>query len=450
MSDQASLSPDSGNFRTARSFQVTNLLSSLPTQFLQSQSSTGFNLNILIIGDKEIGKSTILKCLFNEKILYNQRPEEDSNSTEFDISSETVALKKDGVVLNVTVHETVNYNQQVQDKVEGNVKPIVRFLEKQMYSYFSEESLLRRRTSRHWTVDQAKLNPKTNSQHQQQARYSEDQSLEELSSQSSGSHINAFKDTRVHLCIYCIPSILTPLRAIDLECIRSINHLVPVVPVVARADSLIASERTFFKKRIQDQLLASDVEVYSGSDIFFLIGSVDQYRALSWGKINVEDPNHNDFKKFRKYILEKQLLNLIDHTNQVCYESFRRKILLAAGVPEEASIYGGVNNYLSQLRQSMEDDRKRLKDKFVARIKVAESEMAQDKEAIGNQQAKDEGQINHIASRLNIAKKTLEAEEEAFRAQQEEVDAYLIKKYGSKSYASKRMQSTMSMEKIGR
>merc|ERR1719220_2487154 len=296
MSDQASLSPDSGNFRTARSFQVTNLLSSLPTQFLRSQSSTGFNLNILIIGDKEIGKSTILKCIFNE---------------------------------------------QVQDKVEGNVKPIVRFLEKQMYSYFSEESLLRRRTSRHWTVDQAKLNPKTNSQHQHQARYSEDQSLEELSSQSSGSQINAFKDTRVHLCIYCIPSILTPLRAIDLECIRSINHLVPVVPVVARADSLIASERTFFKKRIQDQLLASDVEVYSGSDIFFLIGSVDQYRALSWGKINVEDPNHNDFKKFRKYILEKQLLNLIDHTNQVCYESFRRKILLAAGVPEEASIYGG-------------------------------------------------------------------------------------------------------------
>ena len=94
--------------------------------------------------------------------------------------------------------------------------------------------------------------------------------------------------------------------------------------------------------------------------------------------------------------------SLFDHTNQVCYESFRRKILLAAGVPEEASIYGGVNNYLSQLRQSMEDDRKRLKDKFVARIKVAESEMAQDKEAIGNQQAKDEGQINHIASRLRV------------------------------------------------
>ena len=348
----------------------------------------------------------------------------------------------------MTVHETVNYNQRVENKVENNVKPIVEFLEKQLYKFFNEESVVRRGTNRKQLLDLERLDVSAEFRRrirereyqeylaqvaqQQETATTQSQNDEESGSENSSERpapsqtpfkptpVPAFKDTRIHLCLYCIPSILTPLRAIDLECIRSINHLVPVVPIVARSDSLIQSERQFFKKRIIDELFASSIDVFSGSDIFFLIGSFEQYRDLSWGKIDIEDSGHNDLKKFRRYILEKNLLNLIEHTHDVCYEKFRRKILLNAGFPDNVSIHSTASNqskdntnsmtnnntntnstdFIAKMRESFENDKKKLRAKFIDKIKLAENDINTEKESHANRQAKGESQINHNANRL--------------------------------------------------
>lgn len=148
MADE-SINPQSNK---TRSFQVTNLLSTLPAQYLDNNKRKGFNFNILIIGDKEIGKSTLLKCLFNEKFLYKKLPEDSTREHDFDINSETFILKKNNVTLNLTVHEAQNYNQKLDNKVEDSIQPLVEFLESKLYAYFNEESKPFRTSSQGYLV----------------------------------------------------------------------------------------------------------------------------------------------------------------------------------------------------------------------------------------------------------------------------------------------------------
>ena len=477
---------------TGRKFQVTETLNTLPAQFLTASSRKGFNFNILIIGDKDVGKSSLLKCIFNEQFLYQKNPEDETQITNFSIDKKDYILKKDGVDLHLTVHETVNFNQTLNDKVKENIEPIVEFLQNQMYDFFNEESKPRRSAARGQVIDLEKLDAFKNScensvssrKMSTTTHFSDTQS--EATTTDANSQINAkpklapkpkkvtrskennnnsnnsvksntsallapktegFKDNRIHVCLYCLPSYLTPLRPIDFECIKRINHLVPVVPVVVRSDSLLNNERQKFKNIILNEFEQNNIHVYSQDEIFFLISSFEQFRELAWGKINIEDPSHNDMRKFRSWLLEKKLLDLIDYSHEICYETFRRKLLRDTGFPDDICIHDPDTDFHTKFKSDMETDKNNIKKRFIDKIRIAENDINLHRQQIDQMTAKADDEIKTYKERNYELAQQLELMVRKFEEEQKELETYLTKKHGTKGRAKMSM-STISLDKM--
>ena len=53
-------------------------------------------------------------------------------------------------------------------------------------------------------------------------------------------------------------------------------------------------------------------------------GKLGRVRRYPWGTLNASDPNHSDFKALRRIMLGTHLFGLIDRTNRVHYERYRK------------------------------------------------------------------------------------------------------------------------------
>lgn len=63
-----------------------------------------------------------------------------------------------------------------------------------------------------------------------------------------------FCDTRVHCCLYFITPTGHSLKAIDLVTMKALEQKVPIIPLIAKADTISKSELQKFKTRIRNEL----------------------------------------------------------------------------------------------------------------------------------------------------------------------------------------------------
>ena len=116
-----------------------------------------------------------------------------------------------------------------------------------------------------------------------------------------------------------IPSVYTPFRAIDIYTLKLLHKLVPIVLIVARSDGLNQKERRDFKTRIAAQIDELELNVYSPSP-FFTISKVESgVRTFPFGDVRVADESYSDLGKLRKWLLERNLYNLINQTDEYHY-----------------------------------------------------------------------------------------------------------------------------------
>ncbi|XP_021267051.1 septin-9-like isoform X2 [Numida meleagris] len=284
---------------------------------------TGFEFNIMVVGQSGLGKSTMVNTLFKSKVSRkaSQPGQEERIPKTVQLQSVTHVIEEKGVKMKLTVTDTPGFGDQINN--ENCWDPIIKYINEQYERYLREEVLITRKRK--------------------------------------------IPDSRVHSCVYFIPPTGHWLRPLDLEFMRRLSKIVNVVPVIAKADTLTLEEREEFKHRIQQDLKAHAISVYPQEDFdedpddrllndrirekipFAVVGADQEHqvngkrvlgRKTKWGIIEVENPAHCEFPMLRDLLIRSHLQDLKDITHNVHYESYRVRRLNESNRPALSSNNG--------------------------------------------------------------------------------------------------------------
>ncbi|XP_064886989.1 septin-12 isoform X2 [Columba livia] len=284
---------------------------------------TGFEFNIMVVGQSGLGKSTMVNTLFKSKVSRkaSQPGQEEHIPKTVQLQSVTHVIEEKGVKMKLTVTDTPGFGDQINN--ENCWDPIIKYINEQYERYLREEILITRKRK--------------------------------------------IPDTRVHGCVYFIPPTGHWLRPLDLEFMRRLSKIVNVVPVIAKADTLTLDERAEFKQRIQEDLKTHAISVYPQEDFdqdpddrvlndlirekipFAVVGADQEHqvngkrvlgRKTKWGIIEVENPAHCEFPLLRDLLIRSHLQDLKDITHNVHYESYRVRRLNESNHPGPSSHNG--------------------------------------------------------------------------------------------------------------
>ncbi|KAM6079470.1 LOW QUALITY PROTEIN: uncharacterized protein LJ206_009085 [Theristicus caerulescens] len=284
---------------------------------------TGFEFNIMVVGQSGLGKSTMVNTLFKSKVSRkaSQPGQEERIPKTVQLQSITHVIEEKGVKMKLTVTDTPGFGDQINN--ENCWDPIIKYINEQYERYLREEILITRKRK--------------------------------------------IPDTRVHGCVYFVPPTGHWLRPLDLEFMRRLSKIVNVVPVIAKADTLTLEERAEFKQRIQEDLKTHAISVYPQEDFdqdpddralndrirekipFAVVGADQEHqvngkrvlgRKTKWGIIEVENPAHCEFPLLRDLLIRSHLQDLKDITHNVHYESYRVRRLNESNRPALSSLNG--------------------------------------------------------------------------------------------------------------
>ncbi|KAK4297575.1 hypothetical protein Pmani_030028 [Petrolisthes manimaculis] len=303
----------------------------------------GYSFNLMVIGRSGLGKSTLVNTLFKSTTVSRRKVGNvDPLPTTTQVRHTSTALTEGGVHLDLTITDTPGFGDHVNN--ENCWDPIVTYIEKQYERYLEEEQKVDR--------------------------------------------LLPIPDTRIHCCLYFISPTGHSLSSLDVEVLSRLDKITNVIPVIAKADTLTVEERSAFKERIRADLTDHGINIYpptspttntttnttttttntsstttndhntttttttspkttttnindldSNTKIrervpFGVVGSCVWHevhggravlgRRCSWGMVEVENKNHNDFAYLRDMLIRTHMQDLIDSTSERHYENFRR------------------------------------------------------------------------------------------------------------------------------
>ncbi|KAM3624585.1 uncharacterized protein V6R79_025218 [Siganus canaliculatus] len=275
-------------------------------QMRRKAMKQGFELNLMVVGQSGLGKSTLMNTLFKSKVSRKSvqpNPEERIPKT-IEIKSISHDIEEKGVRMKLTVIDTPGFGDHINN--ENCWQPIMKFINDQYEIYLQEEI----------NIDRKRRIP----------------------------------DSRVHCCIYFIPPTGHCLRPLDVEFMRRLSKVVNIVPVIAKADTLTLEERDYFKQTIREELRANGIDVYPQKEFdedaddrmindkiremipFAVVGSDQEYqvngkkilgRKTKWGTIEVENIAHCEFAYLRDLLIRTHMQNIKDITGSIHYETYR-------------------------------------------------------------------------------------------------------------------------------
>lgn len=294
-------------------------------QMRRKAMKQGFELNIMVVGQSGLGKSTLMNTLFKSKVSRKSvlGTGQEKIPKTIEIKSISHDIEEKGVRMKLTVIDTPGFGDQINN--ENCWQPIMKFINDQYEAYLQEEININRK--------------------------------------------KRIPDSRVHCCIYFIPPTGHCLRPLDVEFMRRLSKVVNIVPVIAKADTLTLEERDFFKKKIREELRANGIDVYPQKEFdedaedrminekiremipFAVVGSDQEYqvngrkllgRKTKWGTIEVENIAHCEFAYLRDLLIRTHMQNIKDITSSIHYEMYRVRrlnenntaVAHANGIPE--------------------------------------------------------------------------------------------------------------------
>jgi len=169
-------------------------------------------------------------------------------------------------------------------------------------------------------------------------------------------------DTRVHACLYFIAPSGHGLKPLDIEFMKQLHDKVNIIPVIAKADTLMEDEIAFFKSKIMQEIHNAKIKIYEFPDLtdgeenekkenrrmkdrvpFAVVGSNTVFetsdgkkvrgRRYPWGVVDIENLEHCDFVPLRNMLIRSHLQDLKEMTNLVHYENFRCRKLAGVSAP---------------------------------------------------------------------------------------------------------------------
>ncbi|XP_058237219.1 neuronal-specific septin-3 isoform X2 [Hemibagrus wyckioides] len=279
-------------------------------QMRKKTMKTGFDFNIMVVGQSGLGKSTMVNTLFKSQVSRRSsgwsRDEKIPKTVE--IKSVSHVIEEGGVKMKLTVIDTPGFGDQINN--ENCWEPISKYINEQYEKFLKEEVNIARK--------------------------------------------KRIPDTRVHCCLYFISPTGHSLRQLDIEFMKHLSRTVNIIPVIAKADTLTPEEKIEFKQRVRKELEVCGIEFYPQKEFdedqedkaendkireampFAVVGSDKEYqvnckrvlgRKTAWGIVEVENPNHCEFSQLRDFLIRSHLQDLKEVTHNIHYETYRAKRL---------------------------------------------------------------------------------------------------------------------------
>ncbi|KAH3901783.1 related to Cell division control protein 3 [Saccharomycodes ludwigii] len=323
----------------------------LPKQWHRKSIRRGFCLNLLCVGQRGLGKSTLINTLFNKRLyddvndpfseielekdiarkLQNISIDDDpngvvnTNDNKVAIKALSTEIEENGVKLKLTVIDTPGFGDSIDNS--DSWKPIVKEIDSRFDQYLDAENRINR------------------------------------------TPLGSREDPRVHACLYFIEPTVHGLRSLDIEFCTQVYSKCNLIPIIAKSDILTDEEIEHFKKIIMIQLNEAGVElfqppIYEKSDDIETVNStknlIDKYpfavtasidlvqaldgrvvrgRAYPWGCIEIDNASHSDFIYLSDLLIRQYMEELREKTNNVLYENYRSNKLFALGIKQDNSVF---------------------------------------------------------------------------------------------------------------
>uniref|UniRef100_A0A8C2FZK9 Neuronal-specific septin-3 n=1 Tax=Cyprinus carpio TaxID=7962 RepID=A0A8C2FZK9_CYPCA len=270
-------------------------------QMRKKTMKTGFDFNIMVVGQSGLGKSTLVNTLFKSQVSRRttswSRDEKIPKTVE--IKSVSHVIEEGGVKMKLTVIDTPGFGDQINN--ENCWEPISKYINEQYEKFLKEEVNIARK--------------------------------------------KRIPDTRVHCCLYFISPTGHSLRQLDIEFMKHLSRVVNIIPVIAKSDTLTLDEKTEFKQRVRKELEACGIECYPQKEFdedmedksdndkireampFAVVGSDKEYqvngkrvlgRKTAWGVVEGE---------WAEVLDVSHLQDLKEVTHNIHYETYRAKRL---------------------------------------------------------------------------------------------------------------------------
>lgn len=324
----------------------------LPKQWHRKSIRRGFNFNLMVVGERGLGKSTFVNTLFNKRDLVSSPAPTIEIDEEADLKIETCVedIEENNVKLHLTVIMARNFGQDINNT---NVwVPIVGEIDSRFDSYLEHETKINR---------------------------------------------SSIVDNRVHALLYFIEPTGHSLKPLDITFMKAVHEKVNLIPIIAKSDTLTEKEIEEFKQRILDDINNQGIKVFTpptyenddeeakqnskeiiGKLPYAIIGSTDYIqtqdgrsvrgRQYPWGSIEVDNESHCDFIKLRQLLIRNFMEELKDTTAKNLYEKYRTEKLVKMGVEQDDNVFKEFDPVLKQ------EEEKQLHETKLAHL---ESQMKQ-------------------------------------------------------------------------
>ncbi|KAI9028316.1 putative Septin-2 [Phycomyces nitens] len=362
------LNPDLGPWKTAPARKMALNrefgMDALPRQLYNKAKKTPFPLNIMVVGETGLGKSTFMNTLFQADLKDTTELKVPQDTKTVEITPVSYELEEDGVTLKLCVVDTPGFGDRVNRAAD--LEPILAYIDAQYNAYHEAEK--------------------------------------------SKAFRAAICDTRIHVCIYFLAPTGHRLKELDIAALRVLSSKVNVIPVIAKADGLTAQEKATFKKAISEDLEINEITTYPTSfenDIegleelkqhipFTVIGSTDlvqvkdkmvRGREYRWGSVQVENPDHCDFIYLRELLMAHCLHDLVQLTHHHHYHTHRAGLLCGPDRPasllicdEEYDTF--MEDAKTNVFQDMTSREEAMRQQFVQRVRDTEQTLKKREEAL--------------------------------------------------------------------
>ncbi|XP_077195457.1 neuronal-specific septin-3 isoform X3 [Paroedura picta] len=187
-------------------------------QMRKKTMKTGFDFNIMVVGQSGLGKSTLVNTLFKSQVSRKSSgwSREEKIPKTVEIKAIGHVIEEGGVKMKLTVIDTPGFGDQINN--ENCWEPIEKYINEQYEKFLKEEVNIARK--------------------------------------------KRIPDTRVHCCIYFISPTGHSLRPLDLEFMKHLSKVVNIIPVIAKADTMTMEEKIEFKQRVRKELEVHGIEFY--------------------------------------------------------------------------------------------------------------------------------------------------------------------------------------------
>ncbi|XP_058047859.1 neuronal-specific septin-3 isoform X1 [Ahaetulla prasina] len=280
-------------------------------QMRKKTMKTGFDFNIMVVGQSGLGKSTLVNTLFKSQVSRKSSGwnREEKIPKTVEIKAIGHVIEECGVKMKLTVIDTPGFGDQINN--ENCWEPIEKYINEQYEKFLKEEVNIARK--------------------------------------------KRIPDTRVHCCLYFISPTGHSLRPLDMEFMKHLSKMVNIIPVIAKADTMTLEEKIEFKQRVRKELEVNGIEFYPQKEFdedledkaendkirqesmpFAVVGSDKEYqvngkrvlgRKTPWGVIEVENLTHCEFALLRDFVIRTHLQDLKEVTHNIHYETYRAKRL---------------------------------------------------------------------------------------------------------------------------